>query len=86
MQAEDNPLIMLKKSKHKSIEDLQKQVRINQSQLQRIWNLEKRRNSFGRKDSMKRRWAGVESTGTSVMLTANASQGIPYLHPPQKVD
>ena len=49
MQAEDNPLIMLKKSKHKSIEDLQKQVRINQSQLQRIWNLKKEEKQFWKK-------------------------------------
>ena len=53
-------MIMLKKSKHKSIEDLQKQGRINQSKLQRIWNLKKEEKQFWKKGLNKKEvgWCG----------------------------
>ena len=85
MEARGNPVISLKKSRHKSIKDLRNQVRANQSAVQKLWKLKEEEKRFGKKDSMKKRWAGVECTKISVMLTAHASHGIPYLHHLQKV-
>ena len=49
MEAEDNPKRMLKRSKYKTIEDLQKKVRVNQSAVQKLWKLKAKEKKFWKK-------------------------------------
>ena len=46
MQAQNNPVKMLKRSKHKTIEDLQNEVRANQSAVQNLWKLKEKEHKF----------------------------------------
>ena len=46
MQAQNNPVKMLKRSKHKTIEDLQNEVRDNQSAVQNLWKLKEKEHKF----------------------------------------
>ena len=46
MQAQDNPVKMLKKSKHKTVEDLKKQLSAGQSNVQKLWKLKEREKKF----------------------------------------
>ena len=49
MEAEDNPKRMLKRSKYKTIEDLQKWVSVNQSKVQNLWKLKEKEKKFWKK-------------------------------------
>ena len=49
MQAQDNPMKKLKKSKHKTIEDLQKKVSANQSAVRKLWKLKEKEKKFWKK-------------------------------------
>ena len=46
MEAQDNPRRELKKSKHKTIEDLQKQVKADQSGVTKDWRLKEKEKQF----------------------------------------
>ena len=48
MEAEDNPVRMLRKSKHKTIEDLKKNVSANQSAVEKLWKLKEKEKKFWR--------------------------------------
>ena len=46
MQVQNNPVKMLKRSKHKTIEDLQNEVRASQSAVQNLWKLKEKEHKF----------------------------------------
>ena len=49
MQAQANPVKMLRKSKYKTIEDLQKKVSYSQSTIQKLWRLKEKEKKFWKK-------------------------------------
>ena len=61
MQAQDNPVKMLKKSEHKTIEDLQKRVSANQSALEKLWKLKEKEKKFWKKGLCEKEvgWCGT---------------------------
>ena len=62
MEAEDNPKIMLKRSKHKTIEDLRKNVSANQSAVQNLWKLKEKEKKFWKKGLCKKEvgWCRIQ--------------------------
>ena len=49
MQAQHNPVIMLRKSKYKTIKDLRKKVSASQSAIQKLWKLKEKEKKFWKK-------------------------------------
>ena len=68
MEAQCNPVKMLKRSKHKTIEDLQKQVRQYQSVVEKLWKMKEKEKKFWKKGEKEvgwcntHRWVDVDST------------------------
>ena len=56
MEAQDNPMRVLKKSKHKTIEDLQKEVKANQSGVTKDWRLKEKEKQFWKKGEKEVGW------------------------------
>ena len=59
MQAQDNPVKMLKKSKHKTIEDLKKHLSASQSVVQKMWKLKEKEKKFWKKGEKEVGWCGM---------------------------
>ena len=61
MQAYSNTVKTLEKSKHKTIEDLQKEVSANQSAVQELWNLKEKEKRFWKKGLCEKEvgWCGT---------------------------
>ena len=86
MEAQGNPVKMLKKSKHKSIEDLQKQVRANQSAVQKLWKLKEEEKKFWKKGLCEKEvgWCGMHKNFCDVdstckpwdLIPASSAEGI----------
>ena len=77
MQAQDNPVKMLKKSKHKTIGDLQKQVSASQSALRKLWKLKEKEKQFWKKGEKEVGWCGTHRNFCDIDSTCKPWDPIP---------
>lgn len=79
MEARGNPVISLKKSRHKSIKDLRNQVRANQSAVQKLWKLKEEEKKFWKKGLHEKEvgWCGMHKNFCDVDSTCKPWDPIP---------